>query len=379
MFATETKREDAVASVVQALAEADAAIARAIDSLHAATATGSIESATGLPTELFLMLGCRRTRAEARALIEASGTLGSMPALARRFASGSLSWPELRAIGQAVRAVPRDARGHIDALVATSDAEPEELLGRVEDAVGRARPDLFLAREDRAHAGSALHLQPRLDGYGGSIRGEADAAGFAIICAAVEAGARQPAPEVDRAQARMDALVGLCQVSLDAAGGSRRARTRLLATVELSELASEAGASARALLGAVGARGRLSPVATAAEACSAEVVPVIFSGAQPIGVGSAIGAVSGKLRTALVARDLGCRFPGCRMPAAFSDAHHITARSLGATPELGGLVLLCRRCHRRVHRHRWRITPEPDGSITFTHHGQRYTSASRRE
>ncbi|MGZ4214221.1 MAG: HNH endonuclease, partial [Actinomycetota bacterium] len=44
---------------------------------------------------------------------------------------------------------------------------------------------------------------------------------------------------------------------------------------------------------------------------------------------------------------------------------------------IDNLILLCRRCHRRVHRLRWRIELGPDGSITFTRRGQTYSSSPR--
>ncbi|MGZ4139253.1 MAG: HNH endonuclease signature motif containing protein, partial [Actinomycetota bacterium] len=121
----------------------------------------------------------------------------------------------------------------------------------------------------------------------------------------------------------------------------------------------------------------LTPLATEALLCDSTVVPVLFQGARPVAVGDASSPVSQKLRSALVARDGGCRFPGCRAPVAWCDAHHIRARIHDGPTTIDNLILLCRRCHRRVHRFRWRIELGPDGSITFTRRGQTYSSSPR--
>src|SRR5207253_1663265 len=53
--------------------------------------------------------------------------------------------------------------------------------------------------------------------------------------------------------------------------------------------------------------------------------------------------VPGPMRRALVARDKGCRFEGCDMPAAWTDSHHIKHWADGGPHKLWNLILLCRR------------------------------------
>ena len=112
-------------------------------------------------------------------------------------------------------------------------------------------------------------------------------------------------------------------------------------------------------------------------ACDASVVPVVFDGARPVAVGDAAAPISSKLRAALVARDGGCRFPGCGAPVAWCDAHHIRARIHDGPTVIDNLVLLCRRCHRTVHRHRWRISVRDDGVMEFTRRSETYASSPR--
>ena len=57
---------------------------------------------------------------------------------------------------------------------------------------------------------------------------------------------------------------------------------------------------------------------------------------------------------ALDARDVGCRFPGCTN-TRFVDGHHIHHWADGGETKLDNLVLVCRRHHRFVHKHGFRI------------------------
>jgi hypothetical protein len=73
--------------------------------------------------------------------------------------------------------------------------------------------------------------------------------------------------------------------------------------------------------------------------------------------------VPSALRRALVIRDRGCRFPGCDLPADWTDGHHLTHWADGGETRLDNLVLLCRRHHRHVHEQRWRLEGNPAGEL----------------
>jgi len=83
------------------------------------------------------------------------------------------------------------------------------------------------------------------------------------------------------------------------------------------------------------------------------------------------------MRSALIARDGGCRFPGCGAPVGWSDAHHIIPEIKDGPGTIDNLVLLCRKCHRRAHRYRWRIELKDDGTIEMSRRGQRFVSHPR--
>ena len=63
------------------------------------------------------------------------------------------------------------------------------------------------------------------------------------------------------------------------------------------------------------------------------------------------------MRTALLARDKGCRFCGA---AHFLHPHHIRQVAHRGRTTLSNLILLCGTCHRRLHTQGWRIEGDPN-------------------
>ncbi|HTX83938.1 MAG TPA: HNH endonuclease signature motif containing protein, partial [Streptosporangiaceae bacterium] len=65
----------------------------------------------------------------------------------------------------------------------------------------------------------------------------------------------------------------------------------------------------------------------------------------PLDVPSASDTIPLHLRRAVRKRDKHCRFPGCDMPAAGCEVHHIIPRKDGGPHSLTNLILLCRFHH----------------------------------
>ena len=317
-------------------------------------------------------------------ITNAASHLRAMPQLASCFAAGTISWGQVRAIACAVSRMPAAGRTQIYALIGKHaerllEADPDRLVQMVDERVARLRPDLALAREDRAIEGGFLAIQGRLDGSS-SIYGEADAESTATLTEALDARADLPYYHDDEAPSRarqhFDALIAICEDSLKGSnGGVTRPRPRIIATLDLNALLKDKQAAGMSLLwGLAGRPAKLSHVSRDVILCDPDLVPVIFNGAQPIAVGDAARRISDRVRAALVARDVGCRFPGCRAPACWTDAHHLIP---GVGNQVEDLVLLCRRCHRRMHRHRWRMRMRDDGAMEFSRRGYRNISYPR--
>ncbi len=108
-------------------------------------------------------------------------------------------------------------------------------------------------------------------------------------------------------------------------------------------------------------------------ACDGEVLPAIFRGAsQPLDLGRARRIASPAQRIVLVARDRKC--VGCGASANWCQAHHITPWAVEGKTDLDNLVLLCSRCHHKVHDDGWRVERASAGRYSLrpppTHYGR---------
>jgi hypothetical protein len=212
------------------------------------------------------------------------------------------------------------------------------------------------------------------------LRGELDAEGGALVKTALDALSAPAGPSDERrgSQRRADALVDLAsrQLQNGELPSAHGQRPHLTVTVSLDALQRRDGA-APAELGGVGA---IHPETARRIACDAvRTVAVVAAGEDggsgpgtivageeetTLSVGRATRTIPAPIRTALVLRDKGCRFPGCDRPPEWTDGHHIDHwADLGET-EVPNLVSLCRRHHHMVHERGWSIRFEPDGSVT---------------
>ena len=75
----------------------------------------------------------------------------------------------------------------------------------------------------------------------------------------------------------------------------------------------------------------------------------------PLSAGQRTRLVTPTLRRILVARDGGCRFPGCDRPPAYTQAHHVVFWADGGPTTTQNPILLCGFHHHRVHDHGWTL------------------------
>ena len=81
-------------------------------------------------------------------------------------------------------------------------------------------------------------------------------------------------------------------------------------------------------------------------ACDADIIPVVLGGeGQVLDIGRASRIFPPHIRKAITARDRGCAFPQCTIPAPWCEAHHITYWSRGGTTGTGNGTLLCSHHH----------------------------------
>ena len=70
-------------------------------------------------------------------------------------------------------------------------------------------------------------------------------------------------------------------------------------------------------------------------------------------------AVTSAQKLALIARDKQCI--GCGMRASACDVHHIIWWDDNGPTDITNLVLLCPKCHKKVHKQGYQVIKGPDG------------------
>ncbi|MCI9872391.1 DUF222 domain-containing protein [Arthrobacter humicola] len=177
-----------------------------------------------------------------------------------------------------------------------------------------------------------------------------------------------------RPQRLLDGLVGACKAAL-ATGGLPAAgglRPQVMATIDYRDLLTrlgttpaEAGAPANTAQHGTGTRhgtgtllftGPVTASTVRKIACDADIIPVVLGGeGQVLDIGRASRVFPPHIRKAITARDRGCAFPQCTIPASWCEAHHITYWSRGGTTGTGNGTLLCSHHHHVIHKEHWSI------------------------
>ncbi|MFC4397773.1 HNH endonuclease signature motif containing protein [Arthrobacter sedimenti] len=201
-------------------------------------------------------------------------------------------------------------------------------------------------------------------------------------------------PDLDRrtrAQKQLDGLVtaakaALTTNTLPTTGGNR---PQIIATIHYQDLfphtqantAASAGtgtpASAETCTGesvgtvtgtGTGSFAFTGPVAAATlrkTACDADIIPALLgTNGEILDLGRKTRLFTPAQRLALTARDQGCAFPNCTIPAPWCEAHHITYWSQGGPTTTNNGALLCSHHHHLIHKEQWKITTT-HGTPTF--------------
>ncbi|KUM40993.1 HNH endonuclease signature motif containing protein, partial [Arthrobacter sp. EpRS71] len=173
-----------------------------------------------------------------------------------------------------------------------------------------------------------------------------------------------------RAQKLLDGLVGACGVAMSTGklpsnGGLRAQLTVTIDHRDLFEqLTHQRGnqpghnSTARNHLssGTATFLGPFHPTTIRKIACDADILPVLLgSDSRILDIGRTTRIFPPHIRKAITARDGGCAFPDCTMPAPWCEAHHTTYWSHGGTTSTDNGTLLCSHHHHLIHKEQWRI------------------------
>ncbi|MBP1234920.1 hypothetical protein JOE40_000387 [Arthrobacter sp. PvP102] len=162
-----------------------------------------------------------------------------------------------------------------------------------------------------------------------------------------------------RPQQLLDGLVSAAKTALatgnlPAAGGLR---PQVMVTIDYRDLLDtlEQGTPGRGT-GSFTFTGPVTAATVRKIACDADIIPVLLGGqGRILDIGRTTRIFPPHIRKALTARDQGCAFPGCTIPAPWCEAHHITYWSHGGTTSTENGTLLCSHHHHLMHKEQWHI------------------------
>lgn len=180
-----------------------------------------------------------------------------------------------------------------------------------------------------------------------------------------------------RPQKLLDGLVGACSIALatgelPANGGLR---PQVMVTIDYQDLLNRlqhhtpgtpnpgtpnpGAANARPGTGTATFHGPIHPTAIRKIACDADIIPVLLgSEGRVLDIGRTTRIFPPHIRKAIIARDQGCAFPDCTIPAPWCEAHHITYWTNEGTTSTDNGTLLCSHHHHVIHKEHWTITTE---------------------
>jgi hypothetical protein len=368
------------------------------------------ERRTGLTLESLLACQAPLPGPDRRRLLTSARRLRQLPHLTDAVHRGLVPGSTLTAITAEVARLDAGTRDDLDAAFADHDRlarlGPDELVDATRDAVDRLAPAVRDRDQLRPIEDRYLALQPRLDG---SLTGyfELDPESGATVLEAIESAAPPPSagprdvtahahdtatdqpvvPENwerrSRGRQRADGLVRLAEDHL--AGGTacphlasagapscpdggrtRRARPRFLVLTDVATLTGhdDLAAASQLLWAQVGRAPRLSPTMVRRLASDADLQLVLHDDGEVLGMTAPTATIPAPVRAAVLARDRGCRFPGCAAPVRYLDLHHVVPREADGPTTVDNLVGLCRRHHTAVTQGRWKLTVTADGVVT---------------
>ena len=160
-----------------------------------------------------------------------------------------------------------------------------------------------------------------------------------------------------RPQQLLDGLIGACKTALTTntlptTGGLR---PQVMVTINYQDLLNQLHTTAtRPFTGTshpgTGTFTFTGPVTAATIrkiACDADIIPILLgTEGRILDIGRTTRIFPPHIRKALTARDQGCAFPNCTIPAPWCEAHHTTYWSHGRPTNTDNGVLLCTHHHR---------------------------------
>jgi hypothetical protein len=310
----------------------------------------------------------------AATMVGAARLVDRHPATAAALASGDVSSAHVE---QLARVVTKDRAGlyldHETELLNAAATLPLGDFAKV-TATWRSLADDHLASDDHQQQYEARRFHVS-DTFQGAVAADGmfDQVGGATLKAAVDDLAnlnRQPGDSRTLPQRRADALVELAERYLKGTQPVGRSPVNLnvIVIVDAATVTNQPSELVKVRCEVDGV-GPITRAALELLACDCTVTRVVMAGqSQVLDMGRRTRLVTTTQRRALAVRDRHCRFPGCRRPAHWTDAHHIISwlSAWSSRSELPGVGRRPTHHHTIVHTQNWLITRHPNGDIHFT-------------
>ena len=289
----------------------------------------------------------------ARDQVRLAATLAVAPVVAEKMAEGRLSVDNVRLLGGVVG--EQGFAGDVDLLVEIASGAPRDTRRALERWLAMVDSSGEAEREEQLRL--KRHLTFTANGEGMfDVNGLLMPEDVAHVRAALDhiAGAAY-ADETGRPHHTRiaDAFVEVCTAYNAGAVSGGRERPKVLITVPF-ETVVERGA-ARGVI--IDVNATVSGDVVRRLCCDAELNRVVTRGRSTIlDFGTTTRFASDAQYYAMVARDGGCRWPGCDRPPGWCQAHHIdeVVRDDGPT-DLNMMALFCSTHHHFVHQAGWEL------------------------
>ena len=323
--------------------------------LHRFDKGGGYHATIALTAQAWLRWKCDFSPSAAADRVAVSRELASLPQATQAFADGEISYPHAAMIARTAERLGDKMESNAETILVNAAKRLD--LARLRVVAVHLRhamdADSVLDDANKSHELRFLSLSQTLDGVF-YLNGRLDAEGGATLQTALNALMGPPPSDDERTprQRRADALVEVMRRQLNGGqlpevGGQK---PHLVVTTDMATLTKQPGSQAAELEWA-----QPIPAETARRiACDCSMTPV-FQGAEShqIDAGRTSRVIPPAMRRALVARDKGCRFPGCDRPPAWTDGHHLWHWVDGGPTLLWNLALLCGRHHYKAHEEGW--------------------------
>jgi hypothetical protein len=288
---------------------------------------------------------------------------GGLDKTRKALREGEISGEHATAIVEAARKLPDDdlAEDRLLAVARDGDAKQVRDVGRRLEH----RADAEAARRKAQRAWEQRHLSVRSGADGVTwVDGRLYQLGGEYLATAISDLSAPSGPDDKRSpgQRRADALVELARRHLEGEGGTSGGRSsQVVALVPLEEIEKRSGAKP----GSLSWSGPVAPPDLEAAICAAGLDWLIQNvDGRPLHYGRSKRFVQPSQRAALLARDGGCRWPGCDGKAVWAIAHHVIFWDDGGVTDIEVLVLLCPVHHNYVHHGRWTLELHDDACVT---------------